>query len=103
MPTVDLIITSDDKDNYIGKSSVGSVLTYSIRYVRKPKPIVLCNLSSIDDSLKIEGISASTPCELPAQLHEEILQRAVELAKVAWTTTGQENTQLFIEAGKRSE
>lgn len=103
VPTVDLIITSDDKDSYIGKSSVGSVLTYSIRYVRKPNPIILCNLSSIDGSLKIEGISANTPCELPAQLHEEILQRAVELAKVAWTTTGQENTQLFIEAGKRSE
>jgi hypothetical protein len=36
-------------------------------------------------------------------MHEEIVQRAVELAKVAWTTTGQENLQPVMQAGQRSE
>jgi hypothetical protein len=31
------------------------------------------------------------------------VQRAVELAKIAWTQTGQDNTQAVIQAGQRSE
>ena len=42
-------------------------------------------------------------CELDPILHEDILQRAVELAKVAWTATGQDNAQMVMAAGQRSE
>lgn len=42
-------------------------------------------------------------CELDPILHEEILQRAVELAKIAWTNTGQDNLQAVMQAGQRSE
>ena len=38
-------------------------------------------------------------CELPEELHEELLQRAVELAKIAW----QGDVQLAMTAGQRSE
>jgi hypothetical protein len=48
-------------------------------------------------------VTQGIECELDPVLHEEILQRAVELAKVAWTATGQENVQLAIQAGQRSE
>ena len=76
------------------------ISSYSIRYVRTPSPIIVGNL----DGLTIDGISAvSTDCEIDPILHEDILQRAVELAKVAWTATGQENAQLVMQAGQRSE
>ena len=57
-------------------------LTYQIRYVKRPKPIILENLS--DSDLSIDGIDTITECELPTELHQEILQRAVELAKAAY-------------------
>jgi hypothetical protein len=77
-----------------------SISSYSIRYVRTPKPIIVGNL----DGLTIDGESAvSSGCEIDPILHEDILQRAVELAKVAWTATGQDNAQMMLQAGQRSE
>lgn len=52
-----------------------------LRYIRRPKPIILANL---DEGFSISGESKITECELPAALHEEILQRAIELAKVIY-------------------
>ena len=77
-----------------------SISSYSIRYVRIPKPIIVGNL----DGLTIDGESTvSTVCEIDPILHEDILQRAVELAKIAWTQTGQDNANMVIQAGQRSE
>lgn len=91
-----------------------TIASYTIRYVRKPKPIIVGDL----DGLTINGyyldggtvpsvagtyLTTDGECELDPMLHEEILQRAVELAKVAWTNTGQENMQAVIQAGQRSE
>lgn len=55
---------------------------YTLRYVKKPNPIVLVDLT--DDDLSIEGEKLKTPCEFPSQLHQEILERAVTLAKIAY-------------------
>ena len=77
-----------------------TVGTYNIRYVRVPKPIIVANLGD----LSIDGESLqSTECEIDPILHEDILQRAVELAKIAWTATGQDNAQMVLQAGQRSE
>lgn len=77
-----------------------SVSSYSVRYVRVPAPIIVGNL----DTLSIDGETAvSTKCEIDPILHEDILQRAVELAKIAWTATGQDNAQMVLQAGQRSE
>lgn len=77
-----------------------SITSYSVRYVRVPKPIIVADL----DGLTIDGQStASSQCEIDPILHEDILQRAVELAKIAWTATGQDNVQLEMTAGQRSE
>ena len=67
----------------IGKF-VGNPTTwdYTLRYVKKPSPIILINLT--DDDLSIEGEKVKTPCEFPSQLHQEILERAVSLAKIAY-------------------
>ena len=64
----------------IGK--FGSNLQYQMRYVKRPKPIILDNIS--DMGVTIDGIGKITECELPTELHQEILQRAVELAKAAY-------------------
>lgn len=89
--------TSNKADIVIGLSD--TLTKYTIRYVRRPNPIIVSDL----DGLSIEGKSTATECELDPILHEEILQRAVELAKVAWTNTGQDNLQAVMQAGQRSE
>lgn len=89
--------TSNKADIVIGPSD--TLTKYTIRYVRRPNPIIVSNL----DGLTIEGKSTASECELDPTLHEEILQRAVELAKVAWTNTGQDNLQSVMQAGQRSE
>jgi hypothetical protein len=95
-------------------TNVGDVVAtneYKIRYVRNPKPIILADL----DGLTIDGYIYTTQtvpsgitnktegCELDPILHEDVLQRAVELAKLAWTATGGDNTQAVMAAGQRSE
>lgn len=89
--------TSNKADIVIGPSDI--LTKYTIRYVRRPNPIIVSDL----DGLTIENKSTATECELDPILHEEILQRAVELAKVAWTNTGQDNLQPVMQAGQRSE
>ena len=91
------IITTPEYDTL----EAGATLTYNLRYIRRPRPIIVGAL----DGLKINGqeYSATNQCELDPILHEDILQRAVELAKVAWTSTGQDNVQLEMSAGQRSE
>lgn len=60
-----------------------TITQYTIRYVKRPNPIVLSNL---EEGLSLgDNISTETPCELDPILHPEILQRAVELAKAAYT------------------
>lgn len=57
---------------------------YKIRYVRRPKPIILTNLNSVYDGLTINGEDEVTECELNPIVHRAILDRAVELAKAAY-------------------
>lgn len=50
---------------------------YTIRYIRKPKPIILVNLP---EDVTINNISTTSECELDSSLHRKILDRAVLLA-----------------------
>lgn len=54
---------------------------YYIKYVKKPKPIILVDLSTLDSTLSINKESVETPCELNDSLHRTILEKAVALAK----------------------
>ena len=76
--SVEIIIGPDD-----------TLTKYSIRYIKKPTPIVLGNI----EGLSIEGKSTNTECELDPILHQEILQRAVELAKIAMEGTAASHIQ----------
>ncbi len=60
-----------------------STVIYNIRYIRKPKPIILTDLSM--ELQTIDGEDAvSTSIDMPEQTHREILERAVTLAKIAY-------------------
>ena len=50
---------------------------YLIRYISRPKPIVL---EDLPNGLTIEGISVATECKLNPVLHKTILERAVLMA-----------------------
>jgi len=71
------------------------IQTYTARFIRRPKPIILSNLEGV----KIDGETEAMTCELDPIIHEEILQRAVELAKLAWV--GDANAT--VQSGQRSE
>lgn len=55
----------------------GSTIEYKIRYVRRPRPIVL---EDMPNDLTVDGESNETSCELNPILHIDILNKAVELA-----------------------
>lgn len=76
-----------------------SLTDYKIRYVKRPKPIILASLADEYSNVSIEGISTITECELDPIIHPEILQRAVELAKSAYTG----DLKSSVELGQRSE
>lgn len=84
-------------DIVVGPSDI--LTKYTIRYIRRPNPIILTNLADEYSNVSIEGLDTITECELDPILHEEILQRAVELAKAAYI--GDLNSN--VELGKRSE
>lgn len=69
---------------------------YFITYVMRPQPIILTALTG---TLSIRGKQEYSECTLNEELHPEILQRAVELAKSAYI--GDLNST--VELGKRSE
>ena len=70
---------------------------YTLRYLTHPKPIILTNLgneglsingyigANEDNQLVKEDATTGYTCQLNSELHYEILQRAVELAKAAYT------------------
>lgn len=69
--------------------------SYNIRYIKKPRAIILSDLEGVT----LDGKETAQTCELDSILHPEILQRAVELAKAAYT--GDINSQ--VQMGQRSE
>ena len=66
----------------ISPYNIEGSLTYQIRYIKYPKPIILQDLSQLfpGENLSIDGVTTSSNCELNEEIHREILDRAVELA-----------------------
>ena len=105
---VSYTLTEEDiASQYTTNGDVPTTYKLKIRYVRRPYPIILEDLSlqglTINGKTAIYGSTLSSAteeaCELAKELHPEILQRAVELAKVFYT--GQPAD--VINAGQRSE
>lgn len=63
------------------KEKLSGTYNYKLRYVRRPKPIILTNLDqAYQDGLDIDGYTEVSECELNPILHMDILNKAVELA-----------------------
>lgn len=93
-------------DLVVGPSD--TITEYTVRYIRRPHPIIIGDIEGLTIEGYSYGVIAPTDpadtlkckgCELDPALHEEILQRAVELAKIAW----EGSAQSAITAGARSE
>ena len=97
----------DEESKHTTNENNPTTYILKIRYVRRPYPIILEDLGvqrlSINGETAVYGSTLDSPteeaCELAKELHPEILQRAVELAKVFYT--GQPAD--VINAGQRSE
>lgn len=66
-------------------------IVYKIRYIRRPKPIILTSLNlDTQEDLEIDGMKDVSECELNPILHMDVLRKAVELA---YTTRGGKSTK----------
>lgn len=86
---------SNKADLIVGPTD--TISEYSIRYVKRPRPIILSPLGELTLGGYVGAKADGTPtkvsseavngieCELDPILHHEILQRAVELAKASYT------------------
>jgi len=89
-----------------GQRSVSEIITksgttvsrYVVRYVKKPQPIILDGLTAW--GLSINGVTAISECELNPIIHREILDRAVELAKLAYEDGSLQST---VQLNQRNE
>lgn len=75
---------------------------YRVRYVKQPKPIIISDLETDPDigglGLTINSLTSVSECELNPYLHQEILNRAIEIAIVDY----RENTlQTQIQTNNR--
>lgn len=74
-----------------------NLLEYRLRYLRRPAPIIVGDLSQY--SASIDDEDSITNCELDPIIHREIIQRAVELAKSAYLG----DLKSAVTLGQRSE
>ena len=74
-----------DYDNEVYSELVSDfpIKRYTVRYLAKPEPIILENLSG---GLSINGKSEAMTCKLPEIIHQTILVEAVKMAKAVWNT-----------------
>lgn len=71
----------EDKIELISKYKIES---YLVRYLSKPEPIILEDLSSY--GVTINGKTKITECKLNPVVHRLILNKAVQLAKSIWAS-----------------
>lgn len=76
------------KSEVIGRFAQDDTIEYSVRYVKRPEPIILPDMQGSPSStveLPVNGSTDVATCKLPEHLHDEIMLRAVQIAKVTWT------------------
>lgn len=77
---------------YIIPGSKDKSTKYTCRYVKRPNPIILQDLT--DTEVSINGKQTTMTSELDPILHQDIVQRAVELAKATYTGTLADQIQI---------
>lgn len=59
------------------------IISYTLRYLSKPEPIILEDLT---DGLTINGQSKAQTCKLNPAIHRAVLSRATSIAKSVWSS-----------------
>ena len=77
-PSDKRVIRIDTGSSVIELISKYNIQSYFIKYLSKPKPIILQDIT--DENLSINGETKRMECELNTVLHRTILERAVALA-----------------------
>lgn len=77
-----LRLIKDDKIELIYQKDI-TISKYTIRYIKKPSPIVLKNIEVDYEPFK-DYINEGNNSELPDSLHRTILIKAVQIAKSLW-------------------
>ena len=77
-PSDKRVIRIDTGSSVIELISKYTIQSYFIKYLSKPKPIILQDIT--DENLSINGETKRMGCELNTVLHRTILERAVALA-----------------------
>ena len=87
-----LRVTKGENDRVSELISDGDVQSYVVRYLRRPKPMILGNISEY--GLTVNGYNETAswydpknPCELGDNAQRAILMTAVQLAKNTWANT----------------
>lgn len=60
------------------------IKSYKVRYIAKPVPIVLADLSAY--GVSIDNVDSTTECSLHSMMHRPILIQATQTAKMVWYT-----------------
>lgn len=81
----------DSGSNIVEIVSKYNIKDYTIRYLSKPTPIVLADLSDEDNDIKVNGETKITECKLDSAVHRYILERAVALAAASRSTQNKSN------------
>lgn len=83
-PNMNKVLCTFENSNIVLYTSkdVDSV-TYKMKYIAIPNPIILTDLNSISSDLSIRGENTEMGCELHPALHMPILTRAVQMAKAS--------------------
>lgn len=79
-----LDLSSIGVDKVVEIVSAYTPVEYKLRYVKKPRPIVITDIETNPDTsglnLTVDGVNVITECELNPEIHREIINRAVENA-----------------------
>lgn len=83
MPNKNRILCTSEGNDIILYSNF-PIKSYSMKYLKKPTPIILEDLPS---ELTVGGLNEKTECELNPALHKAILLRAVQMANLSMGLT----------------
>ena len=84
-----------DIANTVGSDNIreiiypGVVSTYTVRYLKKPTPIILESLTPYQRT--IDGLTAATGCVLSTEIQRDIIELAVKKAKLAYEENSLQN------------
>lgn len=80
------VLRLDNSSTTVELISKYKIVSYTLRYLAHPDPIILVDLSKNFGDIKINGQQEQQTCKLHPAIHRAILSRAVNIAKSVWSS-----------------